>query len=234
MKKIIATFIICLTAAGLSHGSVVFQDDFNTDGDLSQWDHPNKTLLVSRGDIEVTGGQLFMSGPNGTANGDNIFDAVLRSVDTFNFTGAFSMSFDLQHDIRTTAGRESVRVYLPGGLEMRWRDFNNSGRLYYQGDLLGSLDNGAWLDEAPRSFTMAQDGLNVEVFKNGASIFNTTVAAAPDFDTGFQSQITLFSKFHGDGPTVIDNVSVIPEPSTFALLALTGAACVMFRKRKKG
>lgn len=206
MKSFLILSLLCAVFAGRCEDIVLMKDDFGKKGDLGQWT-PKHAHLVGE-TIHVDGGKLRLSGPYGDDH-RNVWESILMSEKRFDRKGAYRLDFEIQTDIQDVLYQGFVRVTLPGGLEMRWWDWDNPGRLFYQDKELAVIPNGA-SGRAVR-FTLVQNGTEVEAHKDGKSIFHDSVSEPPDFET--YGRVVLFTKFKVASPTVLDNLALTFTPA---------------------
>lgn len=201
MKMFWKTSLIVIALISPVIAGVVFEDQFTKDGDLTRW------RVDPMAEVAVEEGMMRLSASREAGDGNGV-ETRLSSKAEFVGRGIYTLAFAIQTDIRDLEARGNVRIGMPGGMEIRWSDWNNPGRLYHLGEEIGVVDNGA--RGRMVRFRLVQNGRAVEVFKNDDSIYKGVLPSNPDYKN--HGRIALFTKYPVASPTVLENVSLTFEP----------------------
>ncbi|MGA0332982.1 MAG: PEP-CTERM sorting domain-containing protein [Kiritimatiellia bacterium] len=214
-------FLSAAQASGvLIVGNGDFEDDLagiqDTDTSFTQADAVN-TWFYDQGDTwiwtyETDGGptgaeDAFAEGPGQTSYDKLLIQAVQDAPGT-KFTGVYELSFQYNRPIATGDFAVIVWGY-------------NDGDPNFTIPTVGALNNSSNYGGA----------INL-----GTQSYGVTTGWQSDsfsFDLGVTGYDTVIIGFRSDNTADlgIDNVSIIPEPSTFALVGLAGLASLFFRRR---
>ncbi len=207
--------VLCLMSASAS-ADVIFSDDFS--GDLSKW-----TVNGAPGGLPYTSAGVLDFKP--TVAGDP-WESSVTSVGHWTTPGLYEMEIDIAQGHQEWS-YEKIRVTMPGGLVMGFKDWNNGANIYYNGSLIGTVGSSwyAWVN-----YKMVLDGQHVSVYVNGTLALDQEMSTAPDFTT--YNQVSMWSKF-GVDVALVESVTlsaVVPEPATMSLLA-AGGLLILRRRR---
>lgn len=183
---------------------------------------------------QVNAGLIFQDdfGSGGNMNTDGNFGnwtLVSGNVDLWNFGGAFAPGYSVDMNGSLALGEIQTTSL-----------FNlTGGATYSLSFLLGnnqhSGDNGLQFGFSNGSGVLAFDVIdNVRTFLSGLQTSSTVVTFlyTPDFDV--DASIFFTSTGVADyGGAIIDNVKLVPEPSTLAILALSLLGIVSCRYKKR-
>jgi len=206
--------VLCLMSVSAS-ADVIFSDDFS--GDLSQW-----TVNGPSGGLPYTNGSELDFKPSVAGEP---WESSVTSVGQWTTPGLYELEVDIAQGHQEWT-YEKIRVTMPGGLVMGFKDWNNGANIYYNGSLIGTVGS-AWY--AWKNYKMVLDGQHVSVYVDGTLALDQEMSTAPDFTT--YNQISLWSKF-GVDVALVDKVtlSYTPEPATMSLLA-AGGFLILRRRR---
>jgi len=226
MKTVSVVFLASAMLASLTaSAAIVFNDQFNTAGDLSKW-------TVIEGTPIVEDGVLKMNPP---ASGN--YATTISTTATWTTAGTYELDFTGFPNITSDGSRLMSQITMPGGLTLAWWDYNNGLEVWYNGtNISGLIGGGAYSYNSMTPYKVVQNGRSVQVYMGAVSIatatptFSTTVASDPNFITN--GGIAIFDKYMGTYAEY-DSISLsysVPEP---AMIGLLGAGLLGYIGRRK-
>lgn len=256
MKKLLlpAAFVACLVSSAFSATEGVDSGTNYTTGTWSngssatigtwyQVVNPGASLAIgdsSQGGRTSIGAQAFNLVPGSYTNANLGF---ARTFFVFNggpLTTGQSVSFDINFLFNN--GTKGFTLEKAGGgigsdLFTVWQDWSDP--LTALGTLVASPTNilsSGFQQALTVNATQLSGAIDVIVQNNGTNIFSQTFTTAESIGQiqFFAGNIDPTQEINAPSQAIYaNNISVVPEPSTYSLLALTGAALAGYRLRRR-
>jgi hypothetical protein len=223
MNKMCLMLGVMAMTASACLATPLFSDDF-TDPATSL---PNWTLTTGTlADVSFNSGIVTLQPADQVA---------IESVQKWTTPGMYQMDFTVMK-IHAIAGARRPIIAMPGGISVGFMDWGNGTSIYYKGAWVGDVPAGPWNEWLDYSIVL--DGRDLQVYRNGSLELSQTMDSDPDFTTYDDISVWMpHGYFWTDGTNYaydfvsFDNITLVPEPATLAMLTLGGLA--MLRRNRK-
>lgn len=221
----------------------LFEDNFNYSGapDSGKWNYGAAAGSGSSVSISANGIYADFDAAGGDAW------AYIKSKSTFAVADTTKTVFEYRRDASKTGGQAPQIIYGNNfgdsvwSIEVSWDNTESKDKVLFESIIGGVREVRAviWLNDSSKWYRieMTNSGTDVtaRIFDVGGSQVDTTKSFTHDAMTGDRPiyfKIGVGSGQSGDGTSFdLDNVQVIPEPVTMAILGLGGIGMLIRRGR---
>lgn len=235
---------LLLASASLSANAQILTDSFaGTTLNASKWSvyEPASTAGGGSGTVRVNSGNVVLTS-RGTLITNQEFLGEVDITGRFRFDGAADrfmvwtrttgsstnpwsdqdngINFRFQQDV----SQVGIGEWFVGGLSNPAGAYLNNSQIYYSDLAVAStsLPGGVWLD-----FRVRDTGSQVELYLGNLSV--PMISATTSLRAGYK--VSFNNSYNPDQVVSIDSLTIVPEPSTLALVLFSGVLASNCRRR---